>query len=99
MTAIPNNRKLMIARAASRLAKKWKNTEMTWDELAQRCASTVRTNESLAEYLRLDREQQSSIKDVGGFVGGYLRDGLRKSGTVGFRSVATLDIDHGTADC
>ena len=99
MTNTPNSRKLMIARAASRLAKKWKNTEMTWDELVQRCASTVRTNESLAEYLRLDREQQSSIKDVGGFVGGYLRDGLRKSGTVGYRSVATLDIDHGAADC
>ena len=45
MTNTPNSRKLIIARAASRLAKKWKNTEMTWDELVQRCASTVRTNE------------------------------------------------------
>ena len=46
----------------------------------------------------MSREEQSNIKDVGGFVGGYLAEGVRKNANVLYRSVATLDIDYGTLD-
>ena len=44
----------------------------------------------------MSREEQSNVKDVGGFVGGYLSGGVRKNTNVLYRSVATLDIDYGT---
>jgi len=91
-------RMLDIATAHTRLAKKWKNRQWGWYELAERCALTKRTSESVAEYRRMTREEQSSIKDVGGFVGGYLIGGKRKTGHVQTRSVVTLDIDHMMAD-
>lgn len=87
-----------IATAHSRLAKKWRNKRMQWSDLVDKCRTTKRTNETSAEYRRLSKEEQSNIKDVGGFVGGYLTDGIRKNGNVAFRSVATLDIDYGTLD-
>lgn len=41
----------------------------------------------------MSRERQGDIKDVGGFVGGFLRDGVRRKGHVERRSVLTLDLD------
>jgi len=45
----------------------------------------------MAEYDRMNRERQSEIKDVGGFVGGYCRNGKRQN--VVSRSLLTLDAD------
>lgn len=89
---------LDIATAHSRLSKKWKNKKWKWSELVARCGETKRTGESVKEYLKMTREEQSDIKDVGGFVGGYLSGGTRKTANVMWRSVATLDIDYGTAN-
>lgn len=87
-----------IATANSRTSKTWKNKTTSWVWLVERCRETTRTAETMAEYLRESKEAQSRIKDVGGFVGGYLHGGQRKSNSVVHRSVVTLDIDHGTAD-
>ncbi len=89
---------LEVATAHSRLAKKWKNKKCTWADLVKRCSTTKRTDETLAEYAAMSREEQSNIKDVGGFVGGYLAGGTRKTANVLYRTVATLDIDYGTPD-
>ena len=89
---------LDIATAHSRLSKKWKNKKWQWSELVARCSETKRTDETMKEYLKMTREEQSDIKDVGGFVGGYLSGGRRKTDNVMWRSVATLDIDYGTLD-
>ncbi len=93
-----DNIKIDIAVAHSRMAKTWRNTQCTWAEFVARCSDTRRTSETMAEYRRMSRDEQSNIKDVGGFVGGYLQGGLRKSGHCLHRSVATLDIDNGTPD-
>lgn len=85
-----------LATAHSRISKKWRNRHWQWSELVERCSETKRTNETAAEYARMTREEQSNVKDVGGFVGGYLSGGVRKNTNVMFRSVATLDIDYGT---
>ncbi|WP_304106822.1 virulence-associated E family protein [Phascolarctobacterium succinatutens] len=46
----------------------------------------------------MSKEEQSNVKDVGGFVGGYLSGGIRKNSNVMYRTVATLDIDYGTVN-
>ncbi len=89
---------LDIATAHSRLSKKWRNKSWKWSEILAKCADTKRTGESVREYLRMSREEQSSVKDVGGFVGGYLSNGTRKTANVLYRTLVTLDIDYGTAD-
>ena len=38
--------------------------------------------------------QRDALKDVGGFVGGWLKGGVRKNGNVVGRSNGTLDADH-----
>ena len=85
-----------LATGHSRTSKKWRNRHWQWSELLERCSETQRTNETAAEYAKMSREEQSNVKDVGGFVGGYLNDGVRKNTNVQYRSVATLDIDYGT---
>ena len=87
-----------IATAHSRMAKRWKNKATTWAKLVERCSETKRTTESVSEYAKMSRDEQSGIKDVGGFVGGYLSGGTRKTANVMWRSIATLDIDYGTPD-
>lgn len=85
-----------LATANSRMSKKWRNRHWQWSELLDRCKDTRRTHETAAEYARMSRDEQANIKDVGGFVGGYLSGGTRKTANVLSRSVATLDIDHGS---
>lgn len=89
---------LDIATAHSRLSKKWRNKLWKWSDILAKCADTKRTSETMREYLRMSREEQSGIKDVGGFVGGYLSNGTRKTANVLYRTLVTLDIDFGTAD-
>ena len=44
-------------------------------EPGARVSSTIRTTETVEEYRKLKKGAQDSIKDVGGFVGGQLREG------------------------
>lgn len=90
--------KIKISIAPSRKAKVWTNVTWEWSQLVDKCRETIRTGETVAEYAAMDKNTQSNRKDVGGFVGGYLDGGVRKNGHVRFRSVATLDIDHGKTD-
>lgn len=98
MITLKYNPQIDIATAHKRYSKKWKNKRTHWQDLVNRCADTERTAETMGEYLKMTREEQSGIKDVGGFVGGYLSGGVRKNQSVMYRSVATLDIDYGTAE-
>lgn len=93
-----NDFSIDLATAHSRIAKKWRNRHWLWSELLQRCSETKRTGETAAEYARMSKEEQSNVKDVGGFVGGYLSSGIRKNANVMYRTVATLDIDYGTVN-
>ncbi len=89
---------MKIAVGNSRMDKKWKNQDISWTDLCARCGSTIRTTETVEEYRKLKKGQQDGIKDVGGFVGGHLREGRRKNGMVLCRSLLTLDMDYGTPD-
>ena len=83
-----------IAIARSRHDKTLRNKSVEWSELARKLSTTTTTHETLAEYKAMPRERQGEIKDVGGFVGGYLNAGSRKSGNVVHRSILTLDLDN-----
>nr|DAE58655.1 MAG TPA: virulence associated protein E [Caudoviricetes sp.] len=86
---------MKIAVGNSRMDKKWKNRDISWEDLCQRVSSTIRTTETVEEYRKLKKGAQDNIKDVGGFVGGQLREGRRKNGMVLCRSMLTLDMDYG----
>lgn len=67
MITLKHNLEIDIATAHKRYSKKWKNKRKTWQDLVNRCAQTKRTDETIKEYLKMSREEQSDIKDVGGF--------------------------------
>lgn len=87
--------KLSIATAKARWATKWANKETTWSALLEKLKDTHRTHETYKEYITGKKSYQDQIKDIGGFVGGYLNVGRRKSGSVNYRQLVTLDIDAG----
>lgn len=89
---IQNDKALDIALGNSRKTKTWKNKPVLWSELLDRLKNTTRTPETVAEYKAMGRSQQSEIKDVGGFVGGYCNNGSRSD--IRFRSILCLDADY-----
>lgn len=91
--SLQHNKKVLISIGRSRLETNWKNREMFWSDLVEKCSTTHRTAETYQEYVAADKDRQSEIKDIGGFVGGHLNGGRRKNGRVINRSLITLDID------
>lgn len=85
--------KITIAVGGSRKAKQWKNKELSWPDILDKLRVTTRTRESAAEYAKLSKSRQDEIKDVGGFVGGYIKNGRRIAGNVVKRQLVTLDAD------
>lgn len=93
------DRAYWISIGKSRFDKKWKNKEVTWAELLRdRFSKPTRTQETQAEYLRMSKDEQDGIKDIGGFVGGVLQGGKRNAQTVKLRSMLTLDVDSAVPD-
>jgi putative DNA primase/helicase len=87
---------MFISVADCKRAKHWENTELSWEDFLERVKTTMRTEETVEEYKNLPKPKQDEIKDVGGFVGGKLKEGKRRSGSVEFRSMLTLDMDYAT---
>ena len=87
------SRKVMIAVGSSRQSLKWKNTEIAYCDLIDRLKVTTRTRETFQEYKKLPKSNRDEIKDVGGFVGGALKQGRRKAENLANRSLITLDLD------
>lgn len=85
---------MKIAVGNSRMDKKWTNKDITWPAFKDTIRTTKRTTETVSEYRRMKKARQDSIKDVGGFVGGALREGKRRNGYVLCRSLLTLDMDY-----
>ena len=88
-----NDIRLTISTGKSRYTTKWIERTPMWSELIARFASPVVTPETHEEYMALSKTKQCEIKDVGGFVGGSLRDGHRGKGYVINRTLISLDVD------
>ena len=91
---LKNDGELLISSGASRFEVSWKNRKTRWSALLSRLSKSQQTGETHAEYMRLPKEQQDRIKDIGGFVGGFLKGGRRKNGCVESRQLLTLDADY-----
>ena len=85
---------LPIATGRTRTETKWKNKELAWSELLEKLRFPTRTQETHAEFMAMEKPDQDRIKDVGGFVGGHLKGGRRKSGSVELRQIVTIDMDY-----
>ncbi len=90
--------KIDIATGRDRNTKTWKNKRIHWSALVEKISQTHRTAESYADYLTAKKPRQDEIKDIGGFVGGYLVGGRRKTGSVQHRQLITLDADFAGPD-
>lgn len=84
---------LDIATGRSRKETHWRNRETTWGAFVRKIAETHRTAEKLAEYMSEKKTRQDEIKDVGGYVFGYVNNGRRKAENITHRQAVTLDID------
>lgn len=85
--------KFDLAIGKSRHDKKWVNKEYTWAEFTNKLKKTIRTHETLSEYLTFTKDRQDEIKDVGGFVSGKLANGRRLKDNVVSKQILTLDVD------
>jgi len=92
------NETIHIATGMSAKSKIWKNKKVLWSELVSKISEPHHTNETFKEYMSSTKDEQSKIKDVGGYVGGYLRNGRRKPENVVHRQIMTLDIDFAHLD-
>lgn len=90
-------RELTISVAPSRFSKDWEPRAVEWTDLTRQLRSCKHTRESCAEYRAMSKDDRARVKDVGGFVGGFVK-GARKAGAVECRSLVTLDIDYADAD-
>lgn len=84
---------LSIAIGLSVTSKVWKNTKITWSALVQKLSEPVVTAETYKQFMHATKDEQSKIKDVGGFVGGFLTNGRRDKSNVLYRQLIALDID------
>ena len=78
--------------------RRYRNIEKPWTWLKDRNRVPVRTTETAEEYPKLPKAERDALKDQGGFVGGWLREGIRKNGNVIGRKVGALDADNIPAD-
>lgn len=94
MSATP----IKISVAVNRTATHWTTASFaSWSKLTEELGKLMQLNcgtETHAEYMALPKAKQDALKDVGGFVGGTLRDGRRRRGCCTGRSLITLDMDN-----
>lgn len=92
------DRDISVATGLNASSKVWRNTSTTWSKLLEKLSKPVVTAETYERFIAASRDEQSKIKDVGGFVGGYLLRGRRDKGSILSRSILTLDVDFSTQD-
>ena len=88
-------RKLTISIGESRRTTYWTPKEVTWEQLCKKLQTPKVTEETMAEYAAMTKDQRADIKDVGGYVGGRIEGGNRKAGNITDRQLVCLDADFG----
>lgn len=85
--------KIAVAIGHSAESKTWKNRSFTWEAFTGKLRDARVTHERYSDYMAMPKAEQSRIKDVGGYVCGYLNGGRRGKANVMYRSALTLDLD------
>lgn len=70
----------------------------TWEEFKTKLSTPIRTRETAFAYKNMSNEERTDIKDVGGFVGGEMKDGVRNKQSIISRSIITIDADDAKVD-
>lgn len=87
-----------ISVGGSRHETSWKNKTIKWSQFLAKLQNPVKTYETVQAYKQMAKGKRDQIKDVGGFVGGFLKEGRRKAQNVQNRSIITLDADSVKTD-
>lgn len=88
------NLKLRISIGEKNLGKV-SNKTTTWAKMIGRMSTPlVDVRHNLEQYLKLDLNRQSRLKNVGFFVSGHCDGGVRRVGSIKERWLITLDIDE-----
>ncbi len=87
------DRQIEISVGMSRMDTNWRRQLITLSELYAQLKAVKRSPETFDEYNRMTKQQQGTLKDVGGFVAGQLNSGHRKADAVTGRDIITLDMD------
>jgi len=95
---IKHDGQVAFATGSSKTSKQWKNKNILYSALVEKLSHTTRTPETYAEYKKMPKTDRDRIKDVGGFVGGSLKNGRRKAENVANRTLLTLDLDYVVGD-
>lgn len=73
------------------------NKNLSWKEMRDRLADVKVDKETTSEkYRNLNPDARNKLKDVGSFVGGPFKDGIRKRDNLVERTIVTLDVDSAT---
>lgn len=91
------SRDITISVGDSRKCMQWKSQRLTRNKFFSMMERSMLDNvgaETHSEYMAMTKAQQDSLKDVGGFVGGTLREGRRGKGRCTGRDLITLDLDN-----
>ena len=92
------DRIIEIAVAFTAEAKAWKNKKISWPDFVDKLRKPIVKDIAFKQFKALSKKEAAVYKDVGGYVGGYLRAGKRSPANVSYRQLLTLDIDFGTLD-
>ena len=95
---IKHDGSITLAMGKSKKEIYWKNKNMLYSALVEKLSTTTRTPETYAEFKKMPKGERDRIKDVGGFVGGSLKNGRRKAENVANRTLLTLDLDYVNGD-
>lgn len=90
---LTHNEPINIAIGLSASSKIWKNTKILWGDLVKKLSVATRTAETYKQFIGANKAEQFKIKDIGGFVGGFLTNGRRDKTNVLYRQLVALDID------
>ncbi len=85
---------MRISIGKSRKDTHWKVVDTPWEKLCQKLSETHVSSETMLEYKAMSKDEKSSKKDIGGFVGGVVEGGRRNKASVKIRSLITLDADY-----
>jgi len=88
------SRPFRITVGTSRLNPKIARKKVSWEKFVKRILRFDTIDMTYKKYLKLDREQQSNLKDVGYYVGGQFSGHKRIVSDLKRRSMITLDLDH-----
>lgn len=87
-----------VAIGATAKTTSWKNKKLSWADFLKRLKTPIVKDLTFKQFKALAKKDAAIVKDVGGYVGGYLRGGKRSPANVSYRQLLTLDIDFATPD-